>query len=1158
MVDLPEYPKRLALTEGPRNGISGADIAAPYAMFARTAGNLADVVQPIAEEQARAAGADSVGYDESGNVVMTAQPVFGYLGEVHKRAANAAFMANMQGQIEKDVASLRGQYPNDPQRFEAAGKTYISELRARQKDPALRASVALAAQQTVDRHAVALISGKQQVDLGNAKVALETRVKATDDKMAALARQGGTGTPEYQALQADQRALYGELGANPQWGYSPTVVEDQIARGESRHKAEAILGTADQLYQAKGYEDAIRTFETTVRDPALNLSETERNQYISQAKAQLASREAWRREDVREARTLAEPMVSALKQGIGGLEDDAESLAKRLEQLNDPAGAARVRSAVEYGRGMRGMIGTPTRQWPQAGAAQYAGNPVAQKVAAAATAAGLPLDIVMPVVAQESGFNPALRPVGKDGRQLSSALGVFQLLKSERDAAGIGDSTDVDAQIPVGIQKMQSVYATAKATLGRAPTPGEFYVVYYQGEGAGPKILQNPDGDFRATVGQKVIDANPWLANIKTNGDFIRWTTQKMGARGGGGAVDPVPSRPPAGLLEAGNIDLHARPVVRNADGSISTVRSISIGEDGNEVLIPTVSPDGKILSDQDAIALYRQTGKHLGKFDTPQNATSYAESLHQQQAREYGSPPPAFLQGQQEGARKAWTAFHTQAIDTVGRWGLTADDATFMQGVAPYLTPQQREQARDLFAKAQLRGALDTLSPDQQNALHAGLTEEAAAGSAGAQRILKDYEEMQAQTAAREQKDPVGRGIDAGWTQGPKAIVWSAPIDQVAAAVAARAKDSRVVAGHLGQEAVPALQPGEAKSFATALRQNPALLSTMEALDPQTYAATMRLDAVKDALGGMARSNDYGKMSAALAVYDKLWASDPAGFTKDFGSATLDRLQDWQAAAPYMSPQEAVEFMRKAQDPAMAAVRKARGEEAPKIAPPVADVLGEIGGAGGNSMLGRAARFFGQAAVWGFAAQLEPVDPGIHPNTRDAFYQDYLSVFKERYRSIGDKDLAHQQAMARVKQIWGASEANGGRLMKHPPEARPEYPAVGGSKAYIGEQVNEVLDTRFPQGRPAQWSLVSDLVTGQDITAGRRPSYAMVYTKKDGTLDLLRGDAGEPVRVAFDPSKQQAEREALGRRGDVWSRIGRNLSSDPNKVNVLTGEPLR
>ena len=85
--------------------------------------------------------------------------------------------------------------------------------------------------------------------------------------------------------------------------------------------------------------------------------------------------------------------------------------------------------------------------------------------------------------------------------------------------------------------------------------------------------------------------------------------------------------------VKPGNIDLKKRPIVRNQDGSISTVRSISFNENGLEVVIPTVMDDGTVVSNKDAIDFYRKYGRHLGMFKTVEEANSFAESLHKDQA---------------------------------------------------------------------------------------------------------------------------------------------------------------------------------------------------------------------------------------------------------------------------------------------------------------------------------------------------------------------------------------------------------------------------------------------------------------------------------------------------------------------------------------------
>lgn len=99
-----------------------------------------------------------------------------------------------------------------------------------------------------------------------------------------------------------------------------------------------------------------------------------------------------------------------------------------------------------------------------------------------------------------------------------------------------------------------------------------------------------------------------------------------------------LPPQNPKGQTSPGNINVLDRPIVHNPDGSSSTVRSMSYGDDRGEHLIPTVSDgaDGRaphVMGNKEAIAYAQRTGQNLGNFDNPNDATAYAQSLHLQQA---------------------------------------------------------------------------------------------------------------------------------------------------------------------------------------------------------------------------------------------------------------------------------------------------------------------------------------------------------------------------------------------------------------------------------------------------------------------------------------------------------------------------------------------
>lgn len=176
-----------------------------------------------------------------------------------------------------------------------------------------------------------------------------------------------------------------------------------------------------------------------------------------------------------------------------------------------------------------------------------------------------------------------------------------------------------------------------------APKPApESIQTVNESEKSGPDA--SPTNPKRIAFPSGVVVEVPGDWNTDAINEFAR-TVHAASQKASGSPLSVGNGNEPEGMITPGNLNLNGRPIIKNADGTISSEYSFSFGdENGHEVLVPTVvngrflTADGKKPKEgspkekamfKRAQEHYEKTGDHLGIFDTPEHSDAYAEKVH-------------------------------------------------------------------------------------------------------------------------------------------------------------------------------------------------------------------------------------------------------------------------------------------------------------------------------------------------------------------------------------------------------------------------------------------------------------------------------------------------------------------------------------------------
>jgi len=740
------------------------------------------------------------------------------------------------------------------------------------------------------------------------------------------------------------------------------------------------------------------------------------------------------------------------------------------------------------------------------------GKPWNPKLRAEFEAAGLPLSGPVSDAQWETAKPMILRLESEGGKNIPTAT--FSTAPGGSTAGGPFQITNSTWRNFGGPEPGAAPVATPAAPGTAAPAAGA----------PAPPPGTSAEGNWRPATKEELAGARPvpasldpkvkWVYEDKTGKEVVarpRMTADgrliTLGPNGvpgiteyrpeGGAAPAPTTAAAVPGMIAPGNIDLAKRPVVKNPDGSISTVRSMSINVDGNEVLIPTVAADGsRILSNEEAIAQYKRTGQMLGIFDTPANATAYAQQLHDQQAKAYapGATAPAV-----PGAPAPPAAPGAAALTVAG--GAPAVPGATAPAVAgaPAVSPAQGIPESPLAAQVARINASNA-SPEVKEAAIAELHKQHSATALGQDQAKYELEKAITRGDAAvtpEYIDSLVKGGKIAPAAGTSALDYLAKVQ--AQKEAEREALRKVNEAGAGGTPLDPKNEYDRKALNYHYEVASSLWPAQQALDRSVAYATqygLVPDKLKAAIRGGLHSGQPDRAMLAADTVARLRNANPSlvGELGDENDLRLaNQINSYTSAG--VSPQHALELVTESMK-ATGAEKEARKDDF-------------------EAQRGKTVKERTDNDDRWIARQQNSLwvhDPNVDPTMR----QEFVEVSKAEFERTGNLEAARRTALDQINRVWGRSDVGGDRrYMKFAPEKFYPVPGLSPSEntnwmkeQLLGDMATNALQDPDNPITPERIRLLPDPTR----SAAGLPVYQVWLVRPDAAWQHVVDANGKPV----------------------------------------------